>query len=72
MQKEPKKKEYKISYSRCKKGGMHNEEPLNIVCLEDSCCDQRLICSICKTENHTIHKTLPLKYYIDGLSTTFN
>lgn len=71
MHKEQKKREYKISYAKCKKGGMHNQEPLNIVCLEDSCCDHRLICSICKTEDHAQHKTQPLKFYIDSLSTAF-
>lgn len=72
MQKAPKAREYKICYANCKKGGMHNHEPLNIVCLDEACADSRLLCSICKAENHAAHKTQPLKYYIDGLSTAFN
>jgi hypothetical protein len=37
MQKEVKTKQYKIAYAKCKKGGIHNDEPLNIVCLDSSC-----------------------------------
>lgn len=66
-----KPKVYKIAYSKCKKGGLHNGEPLNIVCLDNKCSEQMLICSICKSEEHDKHATQPLKMYIDHLSTTF-
>lgn len=72
MQKAPKTKEYKICYANCKKGGIHSQEPLNIVCLDEGCAEHRLLCSICKTEEHSKHQTQPLKYYIDGLATTIN
>ena len=34
MQKTQKAKEYKICYASCKNGGIHSQEPLNIVCLD--------------------------------------
>lgn len=62
---------YKINYSYCNKKGQHQGEPLNVVCLEESCAGQRLICSICQSENHAQHKVQPLKFYFDNLATSF-
>ena len=71
MQSTPKARQYKICYANCKKGGMHSQEPLNIVCLDEACVERRLLCSICKAEEHAKHQTQPLKYYIDALHKTF-
>ena len=68
QEKEHKPQLYKISYSHCTKGGHHTGEPLNTVCLETSCVDHRLICSICRTESHIKHQVQPMKMFIDKLS----
>lgn len=56
---------YKIKYMECQKDKMHEGEYLNLVCLNDSCRDDSLICSMCKNDKHKGHTTSPLKFYLE-------
>ena len=56
----------KLRYFPCKKGGDHDGEVLNYICLEQKCKNKGLICSMCKL-NHKDHTTMPLKMLLQGL-----
>ena len=38
----------------CAKGGMHAEEPLNLVCLDPLCRNDPLACSVCFVNTHKV------------------
>jgi hypothetical protein len=38
----------------CSKGGLHSEEPLNMVCLDPLCRNDPLACSVCFTRIHKV------------------
>lgn len=62
IEEEPK---YRIKYIECSVKE-HQGEKANIVCLEDSCKDKSIICSLCTSEGHLNHQTIPIKFHIDA------
>ncbi len=51
----------KVKYIECPKGGFHEGELLNTVCLNDECKINALCCCVCVDELHKGHKTTTLK-----------
>ena len=44
-----------IQYLKCSKGGLHEDENLNIVCLEKTCLEKLINCCACIEEDHKKH-----------------
>ena len=42
----------------------HQKNPLNVICFENTCAKERLICPFCWMENHQNHKTLKYNEFI--------
>jgi hypothetical protein len=51
----------------CDKGGSHDGEFLNLICIESSCANKGLICSICKAESHDKHRVYPLRMFMEEI-----
>lgn len=64
MIEQPHRPIYKIKYTECKNDKQHEGEQLNIVCLSPNCRKKSLICSMCKSNQHSGHPTKPLKFYL--------
>ena len=45
-----------IKYLKCHKNGIHEQENINIVCLEKSCLENSVGCVACIEEDHKKHK----------------
>ena len=33
-----------IKYPSCELSGLHTGEPMNLICLEEECCEKELVC----------------------------
>ncbi|EGR30403.1 hypothetical protein IMG5_133020 [Ichthyophthirius multifiliis] len=55
-------------YLECQKGSLHQGELLNFICYDQSCNNKGIICSICRSELHQTHKTIPLKLFLMELT----
>lgn len=49
----------------CCKGGLHEEQPLNMVCLDPICRTSPLACSVCFSQIHKYHKVVGLNKFLD-------
>jgi hypothetical protein len=56
-----------VRYADCRKGGFHEGEPMNYVCLEEGCQDACLICNFCQEESHKGHQTKTLKRFLNNI-----
>lgn len=63
---------YKLAYSKCQRGSLHDGESLNFVCLNQGCASKSLICPICKSEEHVDHEVRPFKFYVEDLWKRFS
>ena len=52
-------------YPKCSKGGFHDGEYLNMVCFDNKCQDNVVLCAICLEEEHKGHKVKPLKIVME-------
>ena len=43
----------------------HDNNPLNLVCIDQACPRRGLICTHCMHYEHKNHKTMPLKIFIE-------
>ncbi len=57
---------YIIKYIECSEPH-HEGEKVNLICLNQACADNSLICSICSSDKHKGHQFKPLKIYLDEL-----
>jgi len=54
----------KLRYFKCNMGGLHENENLNFICIDHTCKNYGLICSICKEQYHAKHQTIPFKFFL--------
>lgn len=59
------------NFGNCDKE-FHDNYPLNLICLEKNCLENRLICVMCNYENHRQHNIVPLKIFINKFRESFN
>ncbi|KRW98486.1 hypothetical protein PPERSA_03317 [Pseudocohnilembus persalinus] len=59
-----------IQYQCCNKGGLHEGECLNLICLDKSCKNEKLLCSVCIQDYHSEHqkKIMPVKKFLAMVS----
>lgn len=53
-----------FSYLKCERGGLHEGENLNQICMDQACQGQDLICCTCESELHANHRIIPLKVFL--------
>jgi hypothetical protein len=53
----------------CAKGGLHNNELINQVCLEKGCVDRGefLLCMVCAEQEHAQHNHIPAKVLLQEI-----
>ncbi len=64
-------KSKKLNYFSCNKGGLHEGEHLNYICLNKECTERGLVCSICRNTDHIKHEdnVCSLKLFLNSLET---
>jgi len=61
-------KKLKVRYLKCSKGGLHEGEVLNFVCIDANCKNKGLICPVCQNTTHAGYQTMHLKIFLNEIA----